>query len=384
MTNKRITELDGLRGLAIFLVLVYHYASFNTTRHSLGYYLSLPVQVMWTGVDLFFILSGFLIGGILIDHKGSPQYFSTFYFRRFHRILPIYYILIASLFIGTTVWPQSPLFASAMPLWPYPLFLQNLLSPAVKTFGPPWAGVTWSLAIEEQFYLLLPLAVRRFSSKKLLIFVILCVCGAPILRTIFILKGAQFEQIHPLLPTRADGLGLGVLVAIIYRSEAAVSYIRRHSAMLYSLGLALLAVVASFMKWENWRFIGTIGYTAVDMLYAVVLISVLVLPNPRVQTLLNWRWLRWLGTISYCVYLVHEPVRAALFDRWSPGGLVHDPFTFGLTCLGLMITLSIAQVSWILIEKPLLRRAHLRYQYEGWDKVVAHSADLQDVALKSS
>src|SRR5262249_23229097 len=183
-SDRRITELDGLRGLAILFVLVYHYANFDVAPHSLFYYLSLPQRLTWTGVDLFFVLSGFLIGGILIDQRESSQYFFPFYLRRFHRIFPIYYIFIASLFIRTMVWPRWALSASAMPLWPYPFFLQTLLSPVVMTFGPAWSGATWSLAIEEQFYLLLPLAVRRLSAKSLLRFVVVCVLAAPIVRTV--------------------------------------------------------------------------------------------------------------------------------------------------------------------------------------------------------
>jgi len=370
-SDRRITELDGLRGLAILFVLVYHYANFDVPPHSLFYYLSLPQRLTWTGVDLFFVLSGFLIGGILIDQRESSQYFSTFYLRRFHRILPIYYILIASLFIGTMLWPRSALFASAMPLWPYPLFLQNLLSPVVMTFGPAWSGATWSLAIEEQFYLLLPLAVRRLSAKSLLRFVIACVLAAPIVRTVLILNGARFEQVHPLLPARADGLGLGVLVAMILRSPEAVSYIRRHAQALCSLGAAMVAILICFLKWTNWKLIGTFGYTAIGTLYAVVLLFVLLFPVPRLKRFLNWQWLRWLGTVSYCVYLIHTPVHYLVFNSWySHPPLIHDGETLVLTLAALVITFEIAQLSWDMIERPLLQRAHTRYRYHAATEAV--------------
>src|SRR6266404_3516257 len=94
----RVPELDGLRGVAILLVLLFHYISIEglTKTGSWSFILQRIVIMGWTGVDLFFVLSGFLIGGILIDARGSPTYFKTFYVRRFFRIIPVYYLWIVS------------------------------------------------------------------------------------------------------------------------------------------------------------------------------------------------------------------------------------------------------------------------------------------------
>src|SRR5208337_860438 len=100
-SSQRIPELDGLRGLAIFLVIICHYVA-NANHKPLGFFLDHMCTVMtvgWSGVDLFFVLSGFLIGGILLESSQSPQYFRTFYLLRIHRILPIYYLWISLYFI---------------------------------------------------------------------------------------------------------------------------------------------------------------------------------------------------------------------------------------------------------------------------------------------
>src|SRR5260370_30220392 len=118
---------------------------------------------MWSGVDLFFVLSGFLIGGILMDSKDSPTYYRTFYLRRIHRIFPLYYLMIGLFVVGNLLLPNAFLFASPIPAWPFLFFLQNI--GFGFTHAHARAAVPWSLAVEEQFYLLLPLVVRNLSRR---------------------------------------------------------------------------------------------------------------------------------------------------------------------------------------------------------------------------
>src|SRR5580693_996493 len=148
--KKKIPQLDAVRGIAI-LIVIFH--------NSLSKFPSLPLQSLfsygWMGVDLFFVLSGFLITGILVDTKQSAGYFKNFYVRRCLRIWPLYYALIFFMFVGVrflspsqfhTVLEQSP------PWWAFLLYLQNFVGPISTNAAGP-LGVTWSLAIEEQFYL---------------------------------------------------------------------------------------------------------------------------------------------------------------------------------------------------------------------------------------
>ena len=155
-SSRRIPELDGLRGFAILLVLVYHYIA--TPEHRpLGFPLHRLFQalsVCWSGVDLFFVLSGFLIGGILLESRESPRYFQAFYLRRIHRILPIYYswlfLYVVVRFVSARLAPGWSLLNSSdytgVPA--YIVFIQNFFYFRSR-LDWIWLGVTWSLAIEE-------------------------------------------------------------------------------------------------------------------------------------------------------------------------------------------------------------------------------------------
>ena len=157
--QPRVPELDGLRGFAILLVISIHYFYNPGPNLPRGlHYLQSFFALGWTGVDLFFVLSGFLIGGILLDVRASPDYFKTFYIRRFFRIVPLYYLwlfcLIALVFLGHSFFPsqtQSTQPAIDWQIWAHFLFLQNLWSNHYSTLAGWWLAVTWSLAIEEQF-----------------------------------------------------------------------------------------------------------------------------------------------------------------------------------------------------------------------------------------
>jgi peptidoglycan/LPS O-acetylase OafA/YrhL len=361
--GKRIPELDGVRGLAIAFVLIFHYVHLNIPGNKALYYLFLPTHLMWSGVDLFFVLSGLLIGGILLDNRESRGYYSVFYARRIHRIFPIYYLMIALLAAGAWAFPHSPLFQKSMPLWVFPLYAQNLLGDFTR--AGVWMGVTWSLAVEEQFYLVFPFIVRLFSRKALLAFMVMCVVGAPLLRTLLVIRGSGFEQVYPLLPCRADALALGVVAAMIIRSDYAKAWIRSNSTLLYFCLLALIATSPTMLKWTTYKYVGTIGYSLLGVMYFLLIVLLLVAPIPLMKRFFCARWLGWLGAISYCVYLIHEPVRMGLFLLF---GLGKDPSITGLTTLlvtmaALAVTFAVAQASWLFLEAPLIKRAHLRYRY---------------------
>jgi peptidoglycan/LPS O-acetylase OafA/YrhL len=361
--TKRIPELDGVRGLAIALVLIYHYVDVGVPGNKVLYYAALPTHLMWSGVDLFFVLSGLLIGGILLDNRESRGYFPVFYARRIFRIFPLYYLMTALLVAGVWTFPRSPLFQGTMPLWTYPLYAQNLVGDFTR--AGVWMGATWSLAVEEQFYLLFPVMVRLFSRRALLATLGICVLGAPLLRTALVMKGWGFEQVYPLLPCRADALALGVVAATIVRSEDAKAWIKEHSRLLYVCMLALFAATPTMLKWTTYRYVGTVGYSIFDVAYFLLIVLLLVAPIRLMKRALRARWLGWLGMISYCVYLIHEPIREGLFLLFRLGA--HPGITGLTTALvtvaALAVTVAVAHVSWLVFEKRMIRRAHLRYRY---------------------
>ena len=361
-STMRVPELDGLRGLAILLVLIYHCAAFQTVRHSFVYYLLVPRGLMWSGVDLFFVLSGFLIGGILMDSKDSPTYYHTFYLRRVFRIFPLYYLMISLLVAGCVLFPWSFLFASRMPIWPFFFFLQNVGFGI--THAAPLVGVTWSLAVEEQFYLLLPLAVQKLSIRTLSVLAIICVIAAPVLRTIFFLWGLRWDQIQAPLPCRADALALGVLAAILVRSEPATLWIRRNSTAAYIYFALLVCGSAAMLKLQETRYTATFGISLLDQMYFCLLVLLVLVPLRPMTWIFRLKWLGWLGTVSYCVYLIHQAVWYSIFRAAGYSEpLITDLFTFSLAMLAFFIVLSVAQLSWTYLENPLNQRARKLYNY---------------------
>ena len=187
--SERIPELDGLRGLAIGLVILCHYVA-NADHRQLGIW---PHRILtgftfgWSGVDLFFVLSGFLIGGILLEAREAPHYFRAFYMRRVHRILPVYYVWVL-LFAGLVMWglwvAPGSLGATKADLREVPihlLFLQNLQT-GLPGLTWMWLAVAWSLAVEEQFYLVMPLMIRWLNSRTTMWVLVMVICGAPLFR----------------------------------------------------------------------------------------------------------------------------------------------------------------------------------------------------------
>src|SRR5215510_4737693 len=175
--KQRLIELDGLRGFALIMILVFHAVS-QEGEYPAGTflaYLQRSAVMGWTALDLFFVLSGFLIGGILMDNRESRSYFRTFYARRFFRIVPVYFawVLLYILVVGfaadiivkfSNSGLRPPLNFSA---WSHFLFLQNSFDFYFHGFAGAWFGHLWSLAVEEQFYLVAPLVVRFVPPRHL-------------------------------------------------------------------------------------------------------------------------------------------------------------------------------------------------------------------------
>jgi peptidoglycan/LPS O-acetylase OafA/YrhL len=369
--SRRIPALDGLRGIAILFVLTRHSIfGMETTSKPLLRFLALG-QLTWSGVDLFFVLSGFLIGGILLEARESPRYFSTFYIRRAYRIFPLYAVvttvfLIRHLpfhFIPGSLGNYSPL---SVPWWSYATLTQNIWMVPLGWFGLPAMAATWSLAVEEQFYLTIPWVISKLQRGALVYLLISVVIGAPLLRLILshTLTHGNFAC-YVLMPCRADALCLGVLAALLIRNKRGWNLLRTQRAVLYAITAMFFAGVA-FMTYKGYVAateppVNTAGYSWLALFYTCCLLIAVSSPSRIVQGFLCQRWLMALGTIAYCSYLIHMPLIQAgrrllelHFSKetaWLPGGM-----------LGIVATLVIAAVSWKFFEKPLLRRGH-KYQY---------------------
>ena len=375
-TTGRIPELDGIRGIAIGAVLFYHYF-FLLTQSRAGSALSYALaagRLGWSGVDLFFVLSGFLIGGILLDARESSNYFRVFYTRRFFRIVPVYYLCLVAAFAWSYLvhlglahrFDWMPPYQ--LPWVPYLIFLQNFWMAHRTSLGSWGLGATWSLAVEEQFYLTLPLLIRFVNPRRLLAVVISGIALAPALRImLYALWPEHFFSWFILMPCRADSLLLGVLAAMAIRNPSWREGLARHrGTMRFLLGLFAIGFIILTLKSPSAVGLGTltIGFTWLALFYVCILLYGLLFRDSWLSRCLRWSWLGWLGSIAYGVYLLHEFLRPIFFGLlWSPVPATIPLRDQWVSVLALIVTLVLCRVSWVYFEKPLVRLGH-RARYE--------------------
>jgi peptidoglycan/LPS O-acetylase OafA/YrhL len=286
--GEHIPVLDGLRGVAIALVLVYHFSqAAGVPKESKGWFAHIA-GVGWSGVDLFFVLSGFLITGILYDIKESPTYFRSFFARRILRIFPLYYGLLIVVF-GIIPLVAPSLAAEAQPvadrqgwLWAYGAnFCLAREGPGSLTAG--WCRLShfWSLAVEEHFYLVWPLVVYLLGRRSLLYF-----CGAVMvvaltLRVALVWAGRSPMAIVVLTPCHMDTLALGAFVALAARGPGGLGPFRRAAPLVALTSAALLT--ALFIRNRGLEpmqdpLTQTAGYSLVALFCAALLVLTVTAP----------------------------------------------------------------------------------------------------------
>ena len=358
----RILELDGLRALALLWVMSFHF--------SIGSPLANPVSGLgWAGVDLFFVLSGYLITGILLHARSRPHYFSTFYTRRTLRIFPVYYLLLLIYVLAARS------LGGAQP-WTYWIMHAAFFSSVGEYFhfwafaapGFVYAGVTvlWSLSIEEMFYLLWAPLVRWAGDRKLWFVVLAIIAGAPLLR--FLIHTPAYPE-YRFLPARFDSLAWGAALAMGLEAAAAhrragrtTGWGRLESArfwrtLLLGSGLGLAALIAITGDGRESRAMASIGYSALALVFTAGLGWTLTRAGSRaaVCRLLRWAPARHLGTISYTAYLVHYPIFMLVGTHLGTRlgtGTAGAGWRAGLSFL---LAIAVASASWYYLESPILR-----------------------------
>ena len=366
--SARIPELDGIRGVAIAMILITHCFDIVSRPGSPLAYALVPLRLNWTGVDLFFVLSGFLIGGILLDARESSNYFRLFYTRRFFRIVPIYSVLLLSVALAmhlshAGIIGKEEIFYGPLPWLYFPFFLQNIGFSMHNAFGIFPLGVTWSLAVEEQFYLTLPLAIRFLSRRALVRFILFAIVCAPLLRTFFFHRfpGDPYTW-YTLTPCRADSLLLGVLGAIALREPRWRAWLLGKHLLLSAIAILLLG--AAYLGWRapspRDTLMATAGFTWLALTYLSILLYALLYRESWLSHCLRWSWLRGLGAISYGAYLFHEFFLGMTYGRTPWVRSWHD---VGLSVFALVLTISFCRLSWVYFEKPLVKIGH-RASYE--------------------
>jgi peptidoglycan/LPS O-acetylase OafA/YrhL len=373
ISRQRVPALDGLRGLAILLVVVFHFVSQEGVQPpgSITDRLQRLVIMGWSGVDLFFVLSGFLIGGILMEVRRSPSYFKTFYARRFFRIVPIYYlwILLYAALIAVAGRFITQLSNSGIPppldlgTFSYFLFLQNVVPVTLFGLAGAWFGHLWSLAVEEQFYLVAPMAVRLMPTRGLKWILLAVILGLPLLR-VFLLRVANVapSSVGSMVVTRGDSLAMGFLAAALTHGDSPVFSVMPHVAKLRAALVALAVGVAAlwFYSPQALTFgMQSLGYTWMALFYATILLLGIGQSEGWIARALRVAWLRELGIVSYCVYIIHIVVNVALHAlllHRSPR--ISTAKGASVTVLAAFITYGLAKLSWLLFEAPLQRRGH--------------------------
>lgn len=384
MNNRqsRILELDGLRGFAILSVFIFHACSTSTPQFRACCRvenLTLPTRVFvhlvdwgWVGVDLFFVLSGFLITDILLEARDSSNYFSVFYLRRAIRIFPVYYLNLIFFFLIQPLLPDKLQLAGRYG-WRDQIWYWLNLSNFPSAFHPLRVGLLtqyWTLAIEEQFYLVWPWVVRRFSRRRLLQISIGGIALATFLRNLGIVRHLNMVYdnfIYRLTPFRVDSLLFGALLAIAVQSG-----LTRERSRIW-IGGTLVAgsvlVTIAVLQGEgpaNSRYI----FTGLELIASGLILLCTLWSGYRVVGIFRLSALRAFGRYSYCIYATHLFL-IVLVQRFT-GHFLHyrnpfpaHPFAWlvVMALIDLGVCFGFARLSWAFIEGPALSlKRFIRYQ----------------------
>ncbi len=331
---QRIPQVDGLRAIAILMVFA---------AHAFG------VRLFWMGVDLFFVLSGFLITGILLrlkeNRSAGKSYWASFYLRRIRRILPPYIAFLAVLSIFWRVpwghiWYWYVFFAPNVPL--------ALGKVVLAAMGP-----LWSLGVEEQFYFVWPwlvLACSRDGLRRVALGVIVI---SPVLRAIATPFFSTHFPIYCLTIFRADALAMGAFIALAARRDPEWIVRRRNAALTCSVSavtlLMALSILPVFRAAANSILFNSLAYSLSAACLGGLLVYVLGSQHVFLHKILSAAPLRYLGLISYTFYLYHEAVLLKV------GQYLHSRALIAATAFSITVVTSV--LSWHLFEAPILGRS---------------------------
>jgi peptidoglycan/LPS O-acetylase OafA/YrhL len=362
--QRHLPALDGVRGLAILVVFVHHAVRLLPYARGPELVVHHLANAGWVGVDLFFVLSGFLITGVLIDAKGFDGYFRRFYARRVLRIVPLYFVCVAAL-----VW-VVPLVSvdgrehsvASIQAW-YWTYSVNLL---IARWG--WdaavsnSGYLWSLGVEEQFYAVWPFLVFVLNRRGVIRASAWLVIATMALRAALVLNGTSWIAIYVLLPTRIDALATGALLAGLAREPEAWRRMQcwvTPAALAAAMVLVMLFVRESLIR--SGRLTEIIGYPALAVLSGAAVVSAAAAPAGSLSARI-WEngMLRFFGRYSYGLYVWHALVIPALLEVFPARALApvrgsHFPGYVLFAGAALVVSVSVARVSWVVIEEPFLR-----------------------------
>jgi peptidoglycan/LPS O-acetylase OafA/YrhL len=349
MTNQPfklgyVPALDGMRGVAIIAVL--------------GFHAEVPfLKGGFIGVDIFFVLSGFLITSLLIQEYSIYKTIRlrNFYLRRILRLAPaLIFLLLVFLILSTLFLDPNKARSNLIDALISFFYLSNWAR-AFNLHPPDFLAHTWSLAIEEQFYILWPpllILLLRYvsSSRRIFQMTVGLVVFAWLLRVGLILTGSSIERLYNGLDTRADTLLAGCALAIVLScnllTETRQQKIAHWFRYITPLTAILLVYLSVALRWRNpqlyyWMLV------LIEVLVVILILDIFVSPKSRLRTFLAVSPLVWIGKISYGLYLWHLPIFLTL--KLQGYGWLQ------IALIGTLLTFTIAFLSYFLIERPCLK-----------------------------
>jgi peptidoglycan/LPS O-acetylase OafA/YrhL len=363
-SRRHIDSLDGLRGCAFLMVFMFHY---GISGHAEARWIPDTMLVttgLWCGVDLFFVLSGFLITGILLDTRDDPHYFRNFYARRALRIFPLFYGVLF-LLLALTPWLHLQWRPGHLAQFFYLGNVAGHIDPTLNDVQPAvFLTHFWSLAVEEQFYLIWPLVVLRVSNRRSLLRVCVgMIFVSFLLRCILIwqLPDRAQEWSYGELLTHCDGLLCGAIAANLIRSNDIATLVRQSRVFFLasSLGIAGLAI-----------YYGQFGYHDAGMtLFVYPLLAIfftcILLRTIKPGTFLSWmgrtRFLSFFGKYSYGMYVYHvlffpmesrlllAPLQRLVHSKtW--GGVLYVLEMLVLTCIVSVLSYQLYERHWLKLK----------------------------------
>ncbi len=349
--RAHIIQLDGIRGWAILLVLLYHFFADYSVTFRMG----------WMGVDLFFVLSGFLITGILVDSEKDNNYYRNFYIKRVLRIFPLYYVVLVVCILLLPVILPGGVFDSAYYTrhqWWFWTYFQNWLFSITGYPNDRFLRYTWSLCIEEEFYLFWPFLVKT-NRKRLPAILVGFMLLANVLRLIHLGGNDSYKYVNTF--ARIDALSTGALIALLIRSKTAL--LQKWVNYVLILSVAVIAGIVAYKKSFHFENLYA-SFTFISLAFGCLIVWSLSSNLPRFgKFLLTNKAIVFLGKHSYGLYLYHVPLLwlGEFYVKQYQAGhaLVASAAQLLLFKTAILaLTLLVSYLSFTYFEKPVMGLRH--------------------------